>query len=70
MIEQVFFSTGKQHHDLKKRTMEKMLENTLKAEINTNYRLVMTKESSLMMTTQNLKDFSKTHEPRSKGAYN
>jgi hypothetical protein len=35
LIEQVFFSAGKQHDDLKKRTMDKMLENTLKAEINT-----------------------------------
>jgi hypothetical protein len=35
MIERVFSSAGKQHDDLKKRTMYKMLESTLKAGINT-----------------------------------
>jgi hypothetical protein len=30
-----FFSSGKQHDALKKRTMDKTLENTLKASINT-----------------------------------
>jgi tartrate dehydratase alpha subunit/fumarate hydratase class I-like protein len=34
-IEGVFFSTGKQHDDLKKKTMDKTLENTLKSSINT-----------------------------------
>ncbi len=34
-IEWVFFSTGKQHDALKKRTMDKSLENTLKTSINT-----------------------------------
>jgi hypothetical protein len=34
-IERVFFSAGKQHDTLKKRTMHKTLENTLKASINT-----------------------------------
>ncbi len=31
----VFFSTGKQHDALKKRTMDKTLESTMKASINT-----------------------------------
>jgi hypothetical protein len=35
MIERVFFSAGKQHDALKKKTMDKTLENTLKAGINT-----------------------------------
>jgi len=35
MIERVFFSTGKQHDAVKKRTMDKTMENTLKTEINT-----------------------------------
>ena len=34
-IERVFFSAGKQHDALKKRTMDKTLESTLKASINT-----------------------------------
>jgi hypothetical protein len=34
-IERVFFSDGKQHDVLKKRTMDKTLESTLKASINT-----------------------------------
>ena len=34
-IERVSFSAGKQHDTLKKRTMDKTLENTLKASINT-----------------------------------
>ena len=34
-IERVFFSAGKQHDALKKRTMNKTLESTLKASINT-----------------------------------
>jgi hypothetical protein len=34
-IERVFFSAGKQHDALKKRTMDKTLENTLKSSINT-----------------------------------
>ena len=34
-IERVFFSSGKQHDTLKKRTMDKTLESTLKASINT-----------------------------------
>ena len=34
-IERVFFSAGKQHDDLKKRTMDKTLESTMKASINT-----------------------------------
>jgi hypothetical protein len=34
-IERVFFSAGKQHDVLKKRTMDKTLESTLKASINT-----------------------------------
>ncbi len=34
-IERVFFSDGKQHDDLKKKTLDKTLENTLKASINT-----------------------------------
>jgi hypothetical protein len=34
-IEGVFFSAGKQHDTLKKKTMDKTLENTLKASINT-----------------------------------
>jgi hypothetical protein len=33
-IERVFFSVGKQHDALKKRTMDKTLENTLKTSIN------------------------------------
>jgi hypothetical protein len=33
-IERVFFSAGKQHDDLKKSTMDKTLENTLKVSIN------------------------------------
>ncbi len=33
-IDRVFFSAGKQHDALKKRTMEKTLENTLKTSIN------------------------------------
>jgi hypothetical protein len=37
MIERVFFSAGKQHDAVKKRTMDKTLENTLKAGINTNF---------------------------------
>jgi hypothetical protein len=50
-IERVFTAGGKQHDDLKKRTMDKTLESTLKSGMNTNYRLVMTKESSPMMKT-------------------
>ena len=34
-IERVFFSAGKQHDDLKKKTMDKTLESTLKVSINT-----------------------------------
>jgi hypothetical protein len=34
-IERVFFSAGKHHDALKKRTMDKTLESTLKASINT-----------------------------------
>jgi hypothetical protein len=34
-IERVFFSSGKQHDALKKRTMDKTLEGTLKTSINT-----------------------------------
>jgi hypothetical protein len=34
-IERVFFSSGKQHDTLKKKTMDKTLESTLKASINT-----------------------------------
>ena len=34
-IERVFFSAGKQHDALKKKTMDKTLESTLKASINT-----------------------------------
>ncbi len=34
-IERVFFSAGKQHDTLKKRTMDKTLESTLKTSINT-----------------------------------
>jgi hypothetical protein len=34
-IERVFFSVGKLHDTLKKRTMDKTLENTLKVSINT-----------------------------------
>jgi hypothetical protein len=34
-IERVFFSVGKQHDALKKETMDKSLENTLKTSINT-----------------------------------
>ncbi len=34
-IQRVFFSDGKQHDALKKRTMDKTLENTKKASINT-----------------------------------
>ncbi len=34
-IERVFFSAGKQHDALKKRTMDKTLQSTLKASINT-----------------------------------
>ena len=34
-IERVFFSAGKQHDTLKKKTMDKTLESTLKASINT-----------------------------------
>jgi hypothetical protein len=34
-IERVFFSAGKQHDALKKRTMHKTLESTLKVSINT-----------------------------------
>jgi hypothetical protein len=49
-IERVFFSAGKQHDALKKRTMDKTLENTLKVSINTTLRLVMTNQSSPMTT--------------------
>jgi hypothetical protein len=35
VIQLVFFSTGKQYDDLKKKTMDKTLESTLKASINT-----------------------------------
>jgi hypothetical protein len=35
-IERVFTSAGKQHDDLKKRTMDNTLEITLKAGMNTN----------------------------------
>jgi hypothetical protein len=34
-IERVFFSAGKQHDALKKKTMDTTLESTLKASINT-----------------------------------
>jgi len=34
-IERVFTAAGKQHDDLKKRTMDKTLESTLKAGMNT-----------------------------------
>ena len=34
-IERVFFSSGKQHDALKKRTMDKTLESTMKASVNT-----------------------------------
>ena len=34
-IERVFIASGKQQDDLKKNTMDKMLENTLKVGINT-----------------------------------
>jgi hypothetical protein len=44
-IERVFFSAGKQHDALKKRTMDKTLESTLNTSINTMLP-VMTKESS------------------------
>jgi hypothetical protein len=40
---------GKQHDTLKKNTMDKTLENTLKIGMNTILRLVITKESSPMM---------------------
>ncbi len=42
-------SVGKQHDDLKKRTMDKMMENTMKTGMNT--KLPMTNESSPMMMT-------------------
>jgi hypothetical protein len=45
-IERVFTAAGKQHDALKKSTMDKTLESTLKAGMNAYYRLVMTKESS------------------------
>jgi hypothetical protein len=48
-MERVFTAAGKQHDALKKTTMDKTLENTLKAGINTYCRLVMTKEFSPMM---------------------
>jgi hypothetical protein len=34
-IDRVFFADGKQHDDLKKKTIDKTLESTLKASINT-----------------------------------
>ena len=46
-----FHGSGKQLDALKKRTMDKTLEITLKVSINTTLRLVMTKESSPMMMT-------------------
>lgn len=45
-IERVFTAAGKQHDALKKSTMDKTLENTLKVGMNTFCRFVMTKESS------------------------
>jgi hypothetical protein len=48
-IERVFTAAatpGKQHDTLKKSTMDKTLEITLKTGMNTYCRLVMTKESS------------------------
>ena len=50
-IERVFTAAGKQHDALKKSTMDKTLENTLKAGMNAYCRLVMTKESSPMIKT-------------------
>jgi hypothetical protein len=47
-IERVFTAAGKQHDALKKSTMDKTLESTSKAGMNTYDRLVMTKESSPM----------------------
>jgi hypothetical protein len=48
-IERVFTAAGKQHDALKKSTMDKTLESTLKTGMNTKLPLVMTKESSPMM---------------------
>jgi hypothetical protein len=52
-IERVFTPAGRHHDDLKKITMDKTLEITLKVGMNTYcrlvLRLVMTKESSPMM---------------------
>ena len=50
-IERVFFSAGKQHDALKKRTMDKTLESTLNTSINTMLPTCDTKESSPMMMT-------------------
>jgi hypothetical protein len=47
-IERVFFSAGKQHDVLKKRTMDKTLERTLKTSINT--KLPTCDDNGVMMT--------------------
>jgi hypothetical protein len=65
-MDRVLFSTAKQDDTLKKRTMDKTLENTLKVSINTTLptlaRLVMTKESSPMMMTHTGNTSSLVHE--------
>ncbi len=50
-IERVFFSAGKQHDALKKRTMDKTLESTLKTSINTTFPTCDDKGVFTMMIT-------------------
>jgi hypothetical protein len=50
-INRVFFAAGKQHDALKKKTMDKTLENTLKASINTMLSTCDDKGVSPMMMT-------------------
>jgi hypothetical protein len=50
-IERVFFSSGKQHDDLKKKTMDKTLEITWKTSINTTLPTCHDKGVFTMMRT-------------------
>jgi hypothetical protein len=68
-IERVFFSAGKQHDVLKKRTMDKTLENTLKASINTKLPTCDDKGVFMMMThTENASNLQCQEVGRRKGA--
>jgi hypothetical protein len=61
-IERVFFSAGKQHDALKKRTMDKTLERTLKESINTRLPTCDDK-GVLIMTKACLRSMGTTGDP-------